>query len=948
MGVIKQIAFLLLVFLILGANASAVVPTINSFIISEAGRIHVNEDKPRLLIDATDANGMAFSCDGIAYTTPYIAIAATYSDFNMLDAAYGCTLGEGIKTIHIKIESSDGKYDDENSSIIYETTKPSTSHDFNGLWQAGDTNVNFSCTDPAPGMCAVVVVNATIYYSWMPSVTFSSDGNNAVSFYSIDNAGNQGDINTVYVLIDKAAPVVSNKLPLADTNKVRPTVSFDANDSGSGVGDGILFIDGNVIGPTSDECFGTGCHVAWDFDYNLANGKTINIGLQVLDNLGNSTGDVNWSFTVDLSAPVIDSITISDNGGYTSDTTPTVTLSGVSGSPSQVAFSCNGTIWKEWQGYSSSISDFSLNTSSYGCPNGISGNFDIYAKVRDAAGNESAYKGDSSYLDRSSPSTPASLGASAGNGEVSLSWSASSDNGAVDYYNIYVNGSYRTNASGISKTITGLSNGTTYYFRVSAVDKAGNEGDKSNEANAKPVSGSSGPDDNSVCSNDDSAPYLTWEFPANNGTVGVLVNDTAIVRLRVYAYDYECGLKFVKFLVDDKPIDTDTTAVSERYTVDWNSETVVDGSHVLKATAMSFNADDTENSITKTIAIKTSNGIARVYLEEPADGNRAAAETAIGSAEDSKENADALVAELASFGALPGEVAGGLISDASGLLGDAKAAFGDGNYADAKKKANDAKAKLVQAVGMLAVGDYGEAGDYVFNEEHLDIMLRNLGFSQQLIDEAKELLLGNEVSRSLSFKKVEDGDKTYYKAVITLVVKNGSEEAMTVKVVEIVPKELAASASEIAGTGYTVLVDDPVLEWAVSLGAGEEKEIVYALKGELTAEEADDMIASGKINKFSAPPVLFKAGTNVEAMFLPATTAGLFGLGGTVEIIGVAIIIGAIVVFAVLYVAGRKGRGEGNSSLDAAANRAGFGSGFFGNMGKKNESSKQKWQYRGM
>ena len=556
-------------------------------------------------------------------------------------------------------------------------------------------------------------------------------------------------------------------------------------------------------------------------------------------------------------------------------------------------------------------------------------------------------------LDKSAPVQP-SVNKSISNNDVTISWSGASDSySGLNCYRVYRSKSSNFGiedsgvtivsdcGTGTSVTDYDLSDGT-YYYKVRAIDNIGNYV----VSDAVPATVNYG--NSTACDNDDSAPYLAWEFPASNSTVGVLVNDTAIVKLRVYAYDYECGISFVKFLVDGKPIDTDRTAVNERYTVDWNSETVVDGNHVLKATAGSFNADDTENLTTKTITIKTSNGVTKVYLEEPSDGNKAAAQLVIGSAEDSKESADALVAELASFGALPGEESGALISSASVLLDEAQAFFNDGKYADAKKKANDAKAKFVQAVGMLAVEDYGGTSNYVFNEEHLDIMLKNLGFSQQLRDETKLLLQGNDVNRSLSFRKVNDGDKTYYKAVITLVVKNGSEEAMTVKVVEIVPKELAASASEIAGTEYTVLVDDPVLEWTVSLGAGEEKEIVYALKGELTAEEADDMIASGIINKFAAPPVLFKGTTNVEAMFLPAL-AGLFGLGGAVETVGVAIIIGAIIVFAVLYVAGRnRGRGNEGSALDAAASRAGFGSGFFGRLGGKEEPSKPKWGYKGI
>ena len=95
------------------------------------------------------------------------------------------------------------------------------------------------------------------------------------------------------------------------------------------------------------------------------------------------------------------------------------------------------------------------------------------------------------------PGPPAGLAAIAGNAQVTLSWAApASDGGSpVSGYNVYqgtspdgetarpVNGSLVT---GTSYTVTGLTNGTTYYFRVTAVNRVG-EGPPSAEAKAVPV-----------------------------------------------------------------------------------------------------------------------------------------------------------------------------------------------------------------------------------------------------------------------------------------------------------------------------------------------------------------------------------------------------------------------------------------------------------------------------
>jgi len=85
---------------------------------------------------------------------------------------------------------------------------------------------------------------------------------------------------------------------------------------------------------------------------------------------------------------------------------------------------------------------------------------------------------------------PTGLSATAGNGAVTLSWSAST--GATSY-NIYQGTSAGGEASGAaasamstSMTISGLTNGQTYYFKVAAVD-AGGVSVQSNEASAMPA-----------------------------------------------------------------------------------------------------------------------------------------------------------------------------------------------------------------------------------------------------------------------------------------------------------------------------------------------------------------------------------------------------------------------------------------------------------------------------
>ena len=100
------------------------------------------------------------------------------------------------------------------------------------------------------------------------------------------------------------------------------------------------------------------------------------------------------------------------------------------------------------------------------------------------------------------PGLPNGLTASPGNGKVTLSWKAPGSGGGtgISGYEIYRGTSpggesgTPVNASlvaGTSFTVTGLTNGTTYYFTVAAVNQAQLQGARSGEASATPSASAS-------------------------------------------------------------------------------------------------------------------------------------------------------------------------------------------------------------------------------------------------------------------------------------------------------------------------------------------------------------------------------------------------------------------------------------------------------------------------
>src|SRR5216117_3787688 len=124
------------------------------------------------------------------------------------------------------------------------------------------------------------------------------------------------------------------------------------------------------------------------------------------------------------------------------------------------------------------------------------------------------------------PGAPQGLSATPGDTTVSLTWSPPSSNGGPPITNYKI---YRRTAGGgetliatignqLSYSDGGLTNGVTYYYKVSAVNNEG-EGPKSNEASATPTAPATPPGapQGLVATAGDATVTLTWSAPSSNG-----------------------------------------------------------------------------------------------------------------------------------------------------------------------------------------------------------------------------------------------------------------------------------------------------------------------------------------------------------------------------------------------------------------------------------------------
>jgi len=184
--------------------------------------------------------------------------------------------------------------------------------------------------------------------------------------------------------------------------------------------------------------------------------------------------------------------------------------------------------------------------------------------------------------DTQAPTAPGTLSATAQADGADLSWGAATDNKAVSEYRVF-----RSTTAGFtpssSNRIARVKTGTTYadrgapagthYYRVRAVDKAGNVGPASNEASA-------------VVAGDTTAPTVSMTSPASAGVSGnVSVAATASDNVAVQS---------VQFQLDGQDLgNPDTTAP---YQLTWDTNGAADGLHTLTAVARDASGNTTTSA----------------------------------------------------------------------------------------------------------------------------------------------------------------------------------------------------------------------------------------------------------------------------------------------------------------------------------------------------------------
>ncbi len=166
-------------------------------------------------------------------------VANTYYSINDSDFVSGTSFtisNEGITKVSFYSVDKVGNIEETKSIYVkIDTHAPVTTTDTSTTWSKDDVTVNLRATDEQSGVVKTYYsINGSDY---VEGTTFilREEGIHAISFYSVDLAGNIEEANTVEVKIDKTAPEVSMDLneeyKLGDTRQL----TYSASDYLSGI-----------------------------------------------------------------------------------------------------------------------------------------------------------------------------------------------------------------------------------------------------------------------------------------------------------------------------------------------------------------------------------------------------------------------------------------------------------------------------------------------------------------------------------------------------------------------------------------------------------------------------------------------------------------------------------------------------------------------------------------
>jgi chitodextrinase len=369
-----------------------------------------------------------------------------------------------------------------------QTNQSSVTVNFTGAQTAGNTNVIAVGFNNATSTINSVTDSKGNTYAVAAALARGTDFSQAIYYAKNINSATAGS-NTVTVTFSGAVPYAD--IRVAEYSGLDATSPVDVANSTSGATSGTAST-GNITTTTSNELiYGAGMTDSGYSSGAPSTGYTMRVYSQpdadiAFDKNVTSTGtySASTSATGAWLMQIVGFKAASTSGDTTAPSTPTG-LSATAASSSQINLSWTAstdnvgvTGYKVFRGGTQVGTATGTTYNDTGLTPSTAYSYTVAAT--DAAGNTSAQSTSASATtsassDTTAPSVPSNVTGTPSVTQVSLSWTASTDNVGVTGYKVYRGGTLVGSPTTTSYVDTGLTASTAYSYTVSAKDAAGNE-----------------------------------------------------------------------------------------------------------------------------------------------------------------------------------------------------------------------------------------------------------------------------------------------------------------------------------------------------------------------------------------------------------------------------------------------------------------------------------------
>ncbi|MCI2252998.1 hypothetical protein L2D08_01320 [Domibacillus sp. PGB-M46] len=187
-------------------------------------------------------------------------VAQTFYSINGADYTEGTSFTvekEGLNKVSFySVDKAGNKEAAQTVEVKVDQTAPVTQSDATDQWLKDDAVIHLTATDHASGTAKTYYSIDGSVYKEGTSFTISKEGITAVSFYTVDQAGNAEEAKTIEVKIDKTAPVVSMNLLEEYALGASLDLTYKAEDTASGVAVETLTFNGQTYENGDDVTLG--------------------------------------------------------------------------------------------------------------------------------------------------------------------------------------------------------------------------------------------------------------------------------------------------------------------------------------------------------------------------------------------------------------------------------------------------------------------------------------------------------------------------------------------------------------------------------------------------------------------------------------------------------------------------------------------------------------------